>query len=438
MAGLKFPQQVEDLRLHRHVQGTGGLVQHHEPGPQNQRARHRHPLALAAGELVGVAVGHGGVQPHLLQHFHHPPVEFRRGEPRLVNAQPLPHDLPHQQPRIEGGVGVLEDDLHEPPHVAEFLAVQRQQIAPIEHHAAPRGALQVHQAVAQGGLAAARLPHQPQGGALPDGQRHAVHRFDVAHHPLEKSFLHGKMGLQIPDFQQHPAGRGSCGAHEVGPGGLLSAAPAGQGLLRVEQVTGGLAAVGRTAFPGEQRWLGRLAAGSGVVAAVGEPAAGGVFGGGPHHAPDHAQAAVPADAAGDGFQQLYRVGVGGPVQQGFPGGRLGDPAAVHDQDAVAHLVDDPQVVGDQDQRHPDLPLQRFDQAQNLRLHGHVERGRGLIGDQQTRAAGDGHGDHHPLAHAAGKLVGKGVQDQIRQGDSHLIQQFQTPSAGLAGGHSLVL
>ena len=45
-----------------------------------------------------------------------------------------------------------------------------------------------------------------------------------------------------------------------------------------------------------------------------------------------------------------------------------------------------------------------EQVEDLGLHGHVERGGGLVGEQQRGAAGEGDGDHHALAHAAGQLV----------------------------------
>jgi hypothetical protein len=44
------------------------------------------------------------------------------------------------------------------------------------------------------------------------------------------------------------------------------------------------------------------------------------------------------------------------------------------------------------------------ERQDLRLDGHVERGGRLVGDQQRRVAGQRHGDHHALAHAARQLV----------------------------------
>ena len=59
-------------------------------------------------------------------------------------------------------------------------------------------------------------------------------------------------------------------------------------------------------------------------------------------------------------------------------------------------------------RHPELVAQPRDQREDLRLHGHVERGRRLVGDQQPRLVRQRHRDHRALAHAARELVRVGV------------------------------
>ena len=48
----------------------------------------------------------------------------------------------------------------------------------------------------------------------------------------------------------------------------------------------------------------------------------------------------------------------------------------------------------------------------LRLHGDVERGGRLVGDQQLRRAGERHGDHRPLALAARELERIGAGDAL--------------------------
>ncbi len=67
-------------------------------------------------------------------------------------------------------------------------------------------------------------------------------------------------------------------------------------------------------------------------------------------------------------------------------GVLDDLAGVHHADVGAHLGDHPQVVGDQEDRHPQPCLEVAHQVQDLGLDGDVERGRGLVGDQQLGVA----------------------------------------------------
>ncbi len=53
---LQLGQQLEDLRLHRHVERRGRLVGDQHVGVAGERHGDHHPLPLAAGELVRVGV----------------------------------------------------------------------------------------------------------------------------------------------------------------------------------------------------------------------------------------------------------------------------------------------------------------------------------------------------------------------------------------------
>ncbi len=98
-------------------------------------------------------------------------------------------------------------------------------------------------------------------------------------------------------------------------------------------------------------------------------------------------------------------------------------AGIHDRDPVGHARNDAEVVGDQQQRQAEFALQRLQQAEDLRLHGDIERGGGFVGDQQFRLAHQRHRDHHPLAQAAGKLVRILPEAHARRGDTHTAEQF---------------
>ena len=71
------------------------------------------------------------------------------------------------------------------------------------------------------------------------------------------------------------------------------------------------------------------------------------------------------------------------------------------------------------------------ELENLRLHGDVERGRRLVGDDQRRPAGERDGDHHALPHAARELVRIVVHALLRFGDAHRAQQLDRALARLA-------
>ena len=101
-------------------------------------------------------------------------------------------------------------------------------------------------------------------------------------------------------------------------------------------------------------------------------------------------------SVGTQFKQAARVGMQRPVEQLGDGGALDDAAGIHHQHAVGGLGDDAHVVRDDDDRHAELVAQVHQQVEHLRLDGHVERGRRLVGDQQLRPAGERHRDHHAL------------------------------------------
>src|SRR5262245_38687434 len=82
-----------------------------------------------------------------------------------------------------------------------------------------------------------------------------------------------------------------------------------------------------------------------------------------------------------------------------------DAAGIHHRNAVAHPGDDPEVVGDEQDRHPRLRLQPLQQLQVLELDRYVERGGRLVGDQHLRVAADRYGPDDTLLHAAAHLVG---------------------------------
>ena len=101
---------------------------------------------------------------------------------------------------------------------------------------------------------------------------------------------------------------------------------------------------------------------------------------------------------------------------------------LHDDHVVGDAAHDIEVVGDEQHRHADLRLQVLEQLQDLRLHGDVERGRRLVGDEEVRPVGERHRDHHPLALAAGKLMRIGAEALAGIGDADFGEQLDDARA----------
>ena len=96
---------------------------------------------------------------------------------------------------------------------------------------------------------------------------------------------------------------------------------------------------------------------------------------------------------------------------------LHDGAAIHDAQVVAELGDEAELVRDEDDRPGETAAQVFQQRHDLRFHRRIQRGGGLVGEQQVRLDQQRHGDQHALAHAAGELVRIGREAQRRIGDA---------------------
>ena len=118
---------------------------------------------------------------------------------------------------------------------------------------------------------------------------------------------------------------------------------------------------------------------------------------------------------------------------------LAQLAQVHDADAVADVLDDREVVGDEDERQAVAPLQVLEQVQHLRLHAHVE-GDGLVADDQPRLENEGAGDRDALALPTRELVRTavcgdvGVEADVLEHLAH-IRSALVPSFQMFSGSS---
>ena len=80
VAALQLAQEIDDLRLHRHVERRGRLIENQEFRLEHERPGDGDALALAARELVRVAVaGSPGSSPTSRQRARRRARRARRG-----------------------------------------------------------------------------------------------------------------------------------------------------------------------------------------------------------------------------------------------------------------------------------------------------------------------------------------------------------------------
>ena len=112
---------------------------------------------------------------------------------------------------------------------------------------------------------------------------------------------------------------------------------------------------------------------------------------------------------------------------------LDDLARLHHRDPVGDVGDDTEVVRDEHDAQVLHFAQPLELPEDLCLHGHVERGRRLVGEQHLRAQREGHRDHHALAHAAGELVGIGAHALGGTRNADSLHQRNGPDHALSVG-----
>ena len=140
---------------------------------------------------------------------------------------------------------------------------------------------------------------------------------------------------------------------------------------------------------------------------------------------------------GHGGAQAQRVGMRGAVEHVVGAAGLQDFAGVHHGHLVRHAGDDAQIVRDEHDGHVVLALQVTHEVEDLRLDRHVEGRGGFIGDEDGGFAGQGHGDHGALQHAAGELERILPGALVRLVDARHGQQLRGPRPRLAAAHAAV-
>ncbi len=210
---LKLLEQVDHLRLHRHVERGHRLVTDDDLRLQRESPGDADALPLAARELVRVAVDEVGVQPDPLQQVARPGGSLLGRHDVGVDLPGLRDDVADGHPRVQRGVRVLEDDLDVAAQPPQVLALEVGDVVALVEHPAARRLLQGQQQLGDRRLAAAGLPDQTERLAGVERKVHPVHRAHVAHGLLEQHALGDRevLGQPLDPEQRLPA------AHDVGP-----------------------------------------------------------------------------------------------------------------------------------------------------------------------------------------------------------------------------
>ena len=238
--------ELQDLRLDRDVQGRGRLIGDEQLGLTGKRHGDHDALPHAARELVRVALHHAGRvgQADRGEELDDARAGIRPGEAE-VEAQRLGDLLAGPVERVQGGERVLEDHGHPlAAHPSVLRLGQPHELVALEADAALDGARarrqEPHDGAAAHGLAGARLTHQADDLAGPDGEIEPVDGVDGAGDGAEADGQ-ARTSSRLPagpvHRRGHPARCPSPRPHPVRPRRARSkhaAAPSSLALPRVE------------------------------------------------------------------------------------------------------------------------------------------------------------------------------------------------------------
>ncbi len=194
--------EVEDLRLDGDIERGDRFIGDDELGFRGERAGDGDALALAAGELVRVFPHDFGVETDGGHEGFHAVEEGVAFQLRVALADGFSEGGEDRHPRVERGVGVLEDHLEIEPAVADFAAAELGQILAIQDNRAGRRADELHDGPGKGGFSAAGFADEAEDFALFNRQAHPVHGADdVPGGRKHRAALLAEMGVEVFDFQ---------------------------------------------------------------------------------------------------------------------------------------------------------------------------------------------------------------------------------------------
>ena len=201
---LELLQKVDDLSLDGHVQSRHGLVADHQLGVDRQSAGDADSLALTARELVGVTLVVVVAEAALLHEIDDVILDLAGGDD-LMNLYGLREDVTHGGAGGQGGVGILENDLHLGAQRAHLSLGVVGNILTVVDDLAAAGGVELEDGTAQSGLTAARLAHDTQGLTGVEVEGDVVHGDQLLLYLTRQGLLDGEGLAEILDFQERLA-----------------------------------------------------------------------------------------------------------------------------------------------------------------------------------------------------------------------------------------
>ena len=170
---LKAAEDVEDLCLDGDVQGGNRLVGNDKLGLAGEGAGDADALALASAELMGKAIGLGGVEADVLEKLVDMAADFARAA-HAPDAEREADDLLDGLVGVERGEGILKDHLHPGAEAAEVRGRQREQVDAVKPDAAAGRLFEAADEATECSLAAAAFADEAEGLAASDLERDTV------------------------------------------------------------------------------------------------------------------------------------------------------------------------------------------------------------------------------------------------------------------------
>jgi len=186
---LQLGEQVEDLGLNGNVKGGNGFVADDELGVHGQGTGDSDTLTLAAGELVGVAVGVEGSETDHAQQLGGTLFDLLFGSHLMGQHGLLKHGT-NGHTGVKGSVGILENDLHLAADFAHLGTVQLAEILTVEDNFTGGGLDELKNGLTEGGLTASGFADETKGLTAVDEKAYIVNCLDVGLNAGEKALGH--------------------------------------------------------------------------------------------------------------------------------------------------------------------------------------------------------------------------------------------------------